>query len=127
MYMGKITVEIKEFGKLYLLTVKKNDEYVSMFPYITESDIVGILAEFRDYDVLDYLMGFSSESMVVSDPVSELNYRYKSLLPIDFAECVADWAQCKNVSPQRFLNEESQQALSVAWTICQDCLIYPRR
>ena len=94
---------------------------------MSESDIVDILAEFRDYDVLDYLMGFRSESMVVSDLVSELNYKYKGLSPIDFAECVADLAQCENVSPQRFLNEESQQALSVAWTICQDCLIYPRR
>lgn len=124
--MGKITVEIKEFGKQYLLTVKKNDEYVLMFPYMSESDIVDILAEFRDYDVLDYLMAFRSESMVVSDLVSELNYKYKGLLPIDFAKCVAGWAQCKNVSPQRFLNEESQQALSVAWSIDQDCLIYPR-
>ena len=125
--MGRIKVEIKEFGKLYLLTVKKNDEYVLMFPNMSESDIVGILAEFRDYDVLDYLMGFRSEGMVVSDLVSELNYKYKGLSPIDFAECVAGWAQCENVSPKHFLNEETQQALSVAWSIDQDCLIYPRR
>lgn len=124
--MGKIKVEIKEFGRLYLLTVKKNDEYVLMFPYMTKGDIENILAEFRGCDVLDYLMGFRSESMVVSDLVSELNYKYKGLSPIDFAECVAGWAQRKTVSPRRFLNEESQQALSVEWSIDQDCLIYPR-
>ena len=124
--MGKIKIEIKESGGLYLLTVKKNDEYVSMFPCMTEGGIKNILAEFRGCDVLDSLMSFRSESMVVSDLVSELNYKYKGLSPIDFAECVAGLAQCKNVSPQRFLNEESQQALSVEWSIDQDCLIYPR-